>query len=500
MLAQKLILSYSSRIFVQFVQISATIVVARVAGAGVLGTVAFGLSYVTMFSFVANLGFGTAHIKKLSEGRDKARCIGTFARIKVGLLFLYVLCVTVFFLVQRYIFHTSFESPDHITVIFILLVQVAFSQLFFIPKTTFAAFTQQAKSDIPNLIRTLLYQIFRIIIVLLGYRAVALAFGNLVSAVLISPLYIYLFREYKIGPFDRKLAKEYFKIALPVMLTGMTSTLSHTIDKVLLQFFTESAQVGYYSAGFRIGGFVLLIATSISTLFFPIFSKAASEKDFLSIKTYIEKFERFSFIYVMPFVVLVTLFAEDIVRILLGREYLASIPVMMVINVTMFLRVINTPYSSVIVGLGYFNKGLQIGIWNFIFYITALLVLIHPALFHGAGFGAALALLLSSVLMLILYRVYAKKYVPILSNRMAVVYMLFGSVDYLLFYVLLKKTLIFPGLWKILFVVVYVSCTYLSMIVLKLARKEDWKYLKMLLDYRKMKTYIKSEILNKKNI
>ena len=70
MLAQKLILSYSSKIVVQFFSIAASIVVARIAGPTVLGTVAFGLAYVSMFSFIADLGIGTAHIKLVSEGEE----------------------------------------------------------------------------------------------------------------------------------------------------------------------------------------------------------------------------------------------------------------------------------------------------------------------------------------------------------------------------------------------------------------------------------------------
>ena len=126
MIAQKLILSYSSRTAVQIIQIIASIIVARIAGPGVLGTVAFGLAYVNMFTFVADLGFGTAHIKKLSEGKDEAKCIGTFSRIKIVLVVLYVLFVVCFFIIQRYIFHASFESKDHIVVIFIMLGWMVF--------------------------------------------------------------------------------------------------------------------------------------------------------------------------------------------------------------------------------------------------------------------------------------------------------------------------------------------------------------------------------------
>lgn len=67
MLAQKLILGYDSKIVIQFIQIAAGILVAIIAGPTVLGAVAFGLAFVSMFEFLADLGIGTAHIKLISE-------------------------------------------------------------------------------------------------------------------------------------------------------------------------------------------------------------------------------------------------------------------------------------------------------------------------------------------------------------------------------------------------------------------------------------------------
>ena len=84
MLAQKLILSYSSKIVIQFIQIVASIVVARIAGPTVLGTVAFGLAFVSIFAFIADLGIGSAHMKLVSEGQDVGSCISTYSFLKMA--------------------------------------------------------------------------------------------------------------------------------------------------------------------------------------------------------------------------------------------------------------------------------------------------------------------------------------------------------------------------------------------------------------------------------
>ena len=56
----------------------AIMLVARRMGAGTLGELAYALSLVGGFSFLAFLGFRMAHVKRVSEGMDLGRCIGTF--------------------------------------------------------------------------------------------------------------------------------------------------------------------------------------------------------------------------------------------------------------------------------------------------------------------------------------------------------------------------------------------------------------------------------------
>ena len=121
MLKQKFILSYSSKIFVQFLSIAASIVVARVAGPTVMGTVAWALAYTQMLLFIADLGLGTAHIKMISEGKDEGKCIATFSLLKLGSITLYIFAFLGYYFVQKYIIGNEFESKIHEYVLFITL-------------------------------------------------------------------------------------------------------------------------------------------------------------------------------------------------------------------------------------------------------------------------------------------------------------------------------------------------------------------------------------------
>lgn len=499
MLAQKLIFSYYNKIGLQLLQIIASIIVARAAGASVLGTVAFGLAYVSIFTTVADLGFGTAHMKMISGGEEPKKCLGTFVPVKLFLIVAFVLIVLGFFLLQTLVFNVTFESREHIFVIFILLASVSIHELFAIPKTTYGAYTQIAKSVLPETLRAFIHQVFRIIIVLVGFRAIELALGQLAAVLIVIPIFgSMFFKEYEIGSFDKVLFKKYLIMAVPLIFIGLSTKLSSHIGKVLLQFYTNSEVVGYYAAAFRFGSFVLLIGQSVTNLFFPTFSAAFRTNDQKSILNKLIKFERFSFIFVMPFVILVTLNTDIIINVLLGQEFSASIPIMKTINFAMFLMVASVPFGAVITGKGQFGLAAKINIFNFILYFIALVVLIHPSLLGLEGLGAAVGLMLSYLFIGLFYRMVAAQYIDNLNHRMAFIYIIYGTLNYLLFSYLIDLQFIENILFfRLIYAVVYTLLTYLSLYLFGMLKKDDLDLLSALIDFKKLKFYVGNE-LNKK--
>ncbi len=495
MLAQKLITSYGSKILIQSIQIAASIVVARIAGPTVLGTVAFGLAFVSMLEFVADLGIGSAHIKLISEGQDIGKCISTFTILRTGSTFLFFIIVLGVFLIQKYLLNVQFESTAHEYVILITLITVTINQLLFIPKTTFAGKTEQAKQDIPEFVRTIIHQILRVIIVILGYKAVALAFGNLISTLIIIPFVLYLFKDYPKANFDRKLALKYMRISVPILIIAISKYIILYLDRVALQYFVNSEEVGYYTVGYRIGGLVLMIASSAGLLFFPLFSKAASNKDFQYIKNTIEKFERFSFIFIMPVVIFISLYSGVIIRMLLGSQYLPSIPVMTIINIAMFLMVLNMPYGNVITGLGFFKLVAILDLINLFLFAGLISVFSHPKIFNLGATGTAITVLLSTLFIGISYRIFAKKKCTILDLKKSKKFIVFGIFNFAIFYfVYAYLSEIHKMYFKIAFIPIYFCITYLVLVLLGWINKEDLHNFKELINIKKLLKYIREEI------
>lgn len=495
MLAQKLILSYGTKVIVQFMQIVASIIVARIAGPTVLGTIAFGLAFVSMFEFVADLGIGTAHVKLVSEGKEVGECISTFAVLKVLNTLIFVIIVLAAFLGQKFILNVRFESVDHEIVILITLAAVVVSQLMNIPIRTFAARMEQAKQDIPELVRTFIYQVLRIVIVLLGYKAVALALGNLAATLLIVPFVLYLFRKYPTGAYSRQLASQYFKISLPVLLMGMSTSMILYVDKVALQYFINSEYVGYYAAGYRIGALVYMIATSIGLLFLPLFSQAVAAGNLQYIKSIIERIERFSFVFIMPAVIFLSLFSDVIIRILLGVQYSPAVPVMSIINIAMFLMVLNMPYGNVLTGMGYFRLAALLNMINLSLFGILMFVLPNPRIFGLGITGMAITVLVSKIFIGVVYRVFAKRKCAILDLSRSMKFIIFGVLNYGLFYALYRwaSESLEPN-FRIAFIIVYFVVTYSSMWFLGWIDKSILIDLKELFNLKKMGRYILHEM------
>ena len=498
MLKQKFILSYGSKMFMQFVTIAASIVVARVAGPTVMGTIAYAMAYVQMLGFIYDLGLGTAHIKLISEGRDEAKCNATFTVLKGYTTLFFLIVFLSFFFGQKYLLHTEFESETHEYVIYIFLIMSVVQNGLSIPITTFAARIEQAKQDIPYMIRGLLFQLSRIVIVLLGGKAIALAFGNLAATLLIVPVYLYLFKDYPFGKFDKELAKEYIKIAAPILILGAATTLTNTVDKVMLQYFSNSEQVGYYTAGFRIGGFILLISRSMSMLFFPMFSRAVAKRDFEYIREKIKKFERFSFLFIMPVVILIALYSKDIIVLLLGEQYLPSVGIMAVVTVALFMTVFNTPYGNLLNGFGRFKLTAKIALINLIIYVTIIFIFLDKSMLGMGSIGVAWSLLITNILLGVIYRWYALKDVKDLNNMLAVKFIIYGVINYLAAYYILNNYFDTNIYVRFAFVLVYASTTFASFHLLQWMHINDWKAALKLLDIKAMKNYISGEMKNKK--
>jgi len=494
---QKLVLSYGSKLVIQFVQIVTGIIVSRIVGPTVLGYLAYGLSFVTMFAVVNDLGMGTAHIKMISQGEDEGNCNSTYLRVRMVLLGVFVSLLAGTYFYQKMFVPTAFESPAQETVVLIYMVIVTLSQFITIPTSTWAGKMQQAKQDLPSVLQTVLYQIFRLILAILGYKAVALATSNLVAVLITLPIYAWLAKDMVWGKFDKILFRKYIKAATPVIIIVLANTLIYSTDKVILQHFSGSVEVGLYSAAFALSQFIRVIETSAGMLFFPYLTRFLAEKNFEQINRVLYKFERFSFVFLLPAVMIAVVASDVLMHAAYGSKFDGSAQIFSVITVGFFVSMQMLPYGNLVLGNGD-NRGVNIGwVSACLVFLLLMYIVVNPSYLNLKGTGSALSILGTNLYLFTFYAFRIKSTLPevkLFNSVPVLAYNIIAGVIYLLIYSnygesTLSKALISAGYGVLVFGAGY---------LLKLITKSDFEIISAALNINKMKEYIRSEVLKKK--
>lgn len=472
------------------------LVVARLLGPNVMGTVAFGLAFVSMFLFISDFGLGTAHMKLISEGRDEAKCNGTFIRLKGMLVGLYFIVVLSFYLSQKYIFGVTFESVQHEYIILVYLVITSLGQIYTITTTTFAAKTEQAKQDIPNILQVLIYQILRVIAAFLGYKALAQSLSNLTAVLIVLPVYLYLFKGTPVGKFDKSLAKLYFSISIPAFIALFTQTVIYSTDRVILQYLTNSEEVGYYSAGLSISQFIKLIEASAGLLFFPFFSKHITDGEYEKLNSSVRKFERFNLSFILPVVFYIMIFANFVVSIALGNKFIKTPPILAIATLAMFVSIINLPYIDSISGKGLFKLSATICVFGMAVFLIMSFLLVSPYFFDLKGLGITLSLLTTNIFSGILFMYYTKKelgYIKILQGKFLLIFgIIYSSIAFFIY-----KAFTFGLFGNIIASIIFFAGYFGFALLFKIITIEDWKMAMELINMKKMYVYLNSELKNK---
>ncbi|NBC08452.1 MAG: oligosaccharide flippase family protein [Bacteroidetes bacterium] len=407
MLKQRFVVQFGAQFGVKILSMVAGLVVARIAGPEVIGIIAFGTAYISIWSFFTGL-FGTGHIKLISEGKPLDRCMTTYTWLQGGGVAVFVLAVLGAFFFQK-AFFDAFESRTHEIVILLLLLANLIDQALNFGNTTFTAKLEQAKANYPLVVKAVLYHAARIAIVFLGFKAVGLASVNLIAALVALPLVWRLLRKLEFGSFDQDLLKEHLQYALPIFLIVVINAITAYSDKLLLAHYTDTKELGYYSAAFSIGGIFLLISRSVGTVFFPLFSGLIADKNWDAVNQRIRSFQHFAAFFIFPGICLLALIGAPFLTTLLGEKYGPSVLPFKILLFATYISIVGMPYGNVITGMGRFYLNVLINFIGLVVFLVAVYLLINPAYLGLGATGIAINLLVLNIVHNLLFLYYSSR-------------------------------------------------------------------------------------------
>jgi len=498
-----------------------------------MGVIGFAMSFLAVFSLIGNLGFDSAHVKRVSEGKNLGTCIGTYISIKVILVSIMVIIILSSIFIWKNILNQNFTDATTESVTFVFILFYVFELLSRIPSYTFTATREIAKRQIVLITQNVTKIPFMILVVLAGANIAA---GNKIPPVFewpsfllpfrnfladhaigsISTAYVlgvflslivglYLLRKYPIKKPTKEMINSYTYFAFPAMLLSVITIISTNIDKIMIGYFWTSMEVGYYFTVQQILEAVTIISVAVGTVLFPTLSNFHSANNHSKIKQITHQAERYVSMVIMPVGIVIIVLVEHFIRIILNEAFLPASSVLVILTFYALLGGLTMPYNSLIRGVNRPGITAKIGfVMCSTNIILNLLFIPKNGLLSFAGIngptGAAIATTISCLIGFIAARIASKKLTNIkIFQKHTPKHIIAGVVMGITLYYTSNLVEIFRFYHLILFSLFGLSI-YLSLLyIFKEFNKKDFLFFIDLLHPKKMFNYVSSELKNNKH-
>ncbi|MEM2258717.1 MAG: flippase [Candidatus Thermoplasmatota archaeon] len=455
------------------------------------GVIGFAYGFVSIFSIFGDFGFNSAHIKRVSEGKDMEKCLSTFALTKLFLSF--SMTFLVFLTIELWKFSgRGFESDAHEKALYIILFSFILSILSQIFTTTFNAKKEIAKQQLPNFASTLARCIATIFVAYYGLGVLLLSYTYLIGSLFEFSTAIILF-SYKFGRASWEYFKSYYSFAIPVAIGSASSIIITNFDRVAIQIFYGAEEVGQYFAVSNLSRFLVLFISAVTSLLFPVISELYSKNNLEEIKRVTKISERYLSMIVFPIVATMIALSSAVIHILISDQYMPAIIVLRIFPIFLIIEALSMPYSTMLSGMDmpkYERNRLAI--------IAFSNVILNLILLPKVGLaGGAMAIVFSYLGGLIYIRIISFRIAKTGLNYKIAVHAISSIVSYITLFYIMKFFLIARWYHLLAFSLLGFLIYFFILFILREFKKEDFIFFLDALNPLKMIGYIKEEISNK---
>lgn len=470
-------------------------------GAETYGTISWTLALLAAFNSISDLGFYSAHIKRVSEGKDIDDCVSTYVTIQIILICVMVALTAVSLLIWIHILGGSPSGIMVRLVILFVLYYILFD-LSNIATVTFNARMETAKAQILTLINPLIRIPLVIFVSINRMAATDLAFAYVITAVFVFVIALLLLHREKISWTRPSLIKSYFSFALPLSSITIVSALSMNLDKLMIGFFGTATQVAYYTSSQTLLSMFIIIGSSVSALAFPSFSYMHEYGNIKGIRTTTRQAERYLSMIGMPIMIPFVLFPSEIAYVLFGVDFLAAGEPMRFLAVSMLLTLLNSVYNAQILSTNHPIIAAKIILLSFSVNTALLLILIPTSVFGIpmmglAHTGAAIANMMGIVVIFIMTRIVVWRLTGTKSNPRLFLHII-AAINSAILLIILTELIKIEGLISLIgYGILSIAIFSISLWIMRELDINDIRYFLEVTNPRKMQKYISDEVRGK---
>lgn len=294
--------------------------VARRLGDAGFGIYAFALSFASIFIILSDFGLHTTLAKEIVK--DKARTslyTGNVIILKMALIGLSLLLMWITSFVLNY-------SLEKTGLLFLMAIFVLCTSVLDFYNAIYRAYESMQYESVIMLLDRLSIAGCGILILYFSQNLLHFLWGivlaNLAWAIVGGMLIVRLYGR-PVFQIDFRLIKNFLRYAAPVGLMIICTTLYLKADTVILERIQGDAVVGWYNVPHRLIEILFSFATFFSAAIFPSFINAFRDSE-SSLSTLYANSVRFVAIIGLPGALGVTLWGDEIIRIVFGPQYTES--------------------------------------------------------------------------------------------------------------------------------------------------------------------------------
>ena len=317
-----------------------------------------------------------------------------------------------------------------------------------------------------SFIHQILIGVIKIVLILVllfaGFKLGAIFFSFIasmlgalvISIILLKKKYAFIF-EKAIKQKDTKVLKELYSYSWPLLFYGLVWQIFHWTDSFAIGLLKTATDVGLYNAAVPIA--FLLTATSqiFMQLFFPIINKEHARKNDEVVSQLSKQVGKWIFMANLPVFLLLVFFPKQILNLLFGSEYLAASNSLILLGIgTIIFSVFSV--SNRLIAMSGRSKIIMLDIIVVFIINLVLNFLLIPK--FGID-GAALATMISFIILSLISMMQSMKYSSIIPLRKKMINLILAGAisSILLFYLskLFSQTPIGSAILIIIFVLSY---------------------------------------------
>ncbi len=446
------------------------IFIARNLGDVGLGKYSFAYTFVFFFAIFLDLGYNMLLIRDVS--RDKSK-VNKYVSNLLSFRAISALIVFVSIVVTINLMGYPSDTKNLVYLLAFYILLESFSSVY---KVTFRAFERMEYESAITISSNILRVSLALLVIFLGYGLMVIGlvfifssiFDLVISTIICERKFVKSRTE-----FDFSFFRKNIKIALPLVMISVFTTVFVSADTVMLSILKGDAVVGWYNAAYNLVLGLRIIPQLFVSALFPTLSYyyVSSKK---SLKVVYEKYFRYLLMLGLPAAMGATLLSKNIILLIYGSDFTNSILALQILSWDILLIFLYTILGCFLIAIDRQNE-MAIAIL-----ITAVInVVINIILIPYFSYvGAAIATIAAETILLSIYFYLISKHIYVLPIHKIVLKPIIALVV-MTFFILFFNLLNFFVL-VILSIIVYIFVLY----IIKGISKDDIALFKEIINIR----------------